>query len=217
MYIHLLIDYYKFNGNKDRQIELDTCFYDNINNESFHKVHVFSSDELPYNSSRVIHNHTESRLTYKDYFKYAEENISKDDIVVLANSDIYFDDSINKVFNLDLSKTVLALTRWCPLHGHKIVDNQIEIYPNHSKSQDVWIWKNPLLKYQDKDCEFTLGKLGCDNKIAYVFEEMGYNVINPSLEIITYHLHKEDATRVYSPTWLPGPFKFVPAKTLKDE
>jgi len=214
--IHLLIDYYKFSlHNPDRQQELDTCFYDNINNSNFFKVHIFSDDELPYTSERVIHNKLGKRLTYVDYFEYAKNNIPKGDIVVLSNSDIYFDDTISKVNNIDLTSTILALTRWCPYHGHKIVDNQIELYHNHDKSQDVWVWKNVLQNYEDKDCNFTLGKLGCDNKIAYLFTQIGYKVINPSLEIITYHLHKEDETRTYGKDRISEPYLFIPTEILK--
>ena len=132
--------------------------------------------------------------------------------MVLSNSDIYFDDTISKTENIDLTSTIIALTRWCPDHGHRIINNQIEIYPNHDRSQDVWVWKNILKNYEDKDCNFTLGKLGCDNKIAYVFKEMGYKIINPSLEIISYHLHKEDTDRTYEKVWLPGPYLFVPVE-----
>jgi hypothetical protein len=208
--LHLLIDYYKFNTpNPDKQHELDACFYDNINNSNFYRVHVFSDDETPFTSERLIHNKPGKRLTYKDYFDYAKNNIPEGDIVVLSNSDIYFDDTISKIIKLDLNNTVLALTRWCPNHGHKIVDNTIQMYENAEKSQDVWIWKNFLKNYESVNCNFTLGVLGCDNKIAYLFSQMGYNVMNPSLEIITYHLHKNDSTRIYDPVWLPGPYLFV--------
>jgi hypothetical protein len=107
---------------------------------------------------------------------------------------------------------VVALTRWCPDHGHRIINDQIEIYHNHDRSQDVWIWKNILKNYEDKECNFTLGKLGCDNKIAYIFHQMGYKVLNPSLEIITYHLHKEENDRLYERKWLPGPYMFIPVE-----
>jgi hypothetical protein len=121
MKIHLLVDYYKFSlPNPNRQQELDTCFYDNINNENFYKIHVFSDDELPFINNKIIHNKPNKRLTYKDYFNYAKHNIPENDIVVLANSDIYFDDTISKINNLNLASTVLALTRWCPDHGHRI-------------------------------------------------------------------------------------------------
>ena len=210
--LHLLIDYYEAH-NSNRQQELDTCFYDNINNPNFYKVHIFGNNKLPFTSEKIIHNKSNIRLTYKDYFEYAKNNIPKEDIVVLSNSDIYFDDTISKIIKIDLDSTILALTRWCPYHGNKIENDKIVIYPNSDKSQDVWIWKNILKNYEDKDCNFTLGKLGCDNKIAYIFSQMGYKVINPSLEIITYHLHKEDTDRTYQKEWLPGPYLFIPTET----
>jgi hypothetical protein len=209
-HIHLLIDYYKFKEpNPERQSELDTCLIDNITNDNFYKVHVFSNDELPKITDKVIQVSTSKRLEYKEYFEYAKNNIPEGDIIVLSNSDMYFDDTISKITKLDLNNTVLALTRWCPEHGHKIIDNNIHVYANAEKSQDVWIWKSFLKNYESVDCNFTLGVLGCDNKIAHSFSQMGYDVINPSLEIITYHLHKNDSTRIYDPVWLPGPYLFV--------
>ena len=31
--------------------------------------------------------------------------------------------------------------------------------------------------------------MGCDNRIAYIFYDNGYNVINNTTNIKTYHLH----------------------------
>lgn len=216
MNLHLLIDYYKFSGlNPDRQVELDTCFTDNVNNKNFYKVHVFSDIELPSTTERVIHNKPGKRLTYKDYFNYASTNIPEDDIVILANSDIYFDDTISKA-KLICSKfdnIVLALTRWCPYNGHKIENNKVIPYHGAKSSQDTWIWKNKLQGYQNQNIDFPLGKFGCDNSIAHAFLNMGYFVSNPSLEIITYHLHKEDSDRQYVKTHLPYPHTYVPLET----
>jgi hypothetical protein len=216
MNLHLLIDYYKFTGpNPNRQVELDTCFIDNINNKNFYKVHVFSDDILPSITKRVIHNKPNKRLTYRDYFDYAADNIPEGDIVVLANSDIYFDDTISKA-KLICSKfnnIVLALTRWCPYKGHKVENDEIIPYSGARCCQDTWVWKNKLQNYQDKDTNFLLGTYGCDNSIAHAFLNMGYFVSNPSLEIVTYHLHKEDSDRQYVTTHLPYSHVYVKLET----
>lgn len=55
--------------------------------------------------------------------KYAEENIKKNDIIVIANSDIYFDDTLKLLYGMndiylynkieiDLSNIIIALSRW---------------------------------------------------------------------------------------------------------
>ena len=214
--IHLLADYYKFTGsNPNRQIELDTCFTKNINNENFYKTHIFSDIELPSITERVIHNKPGKRLTYRDYFDYASNNIPGGDIVVLANSDVYFDDTISKA-KLICSKfdnIILALTRWCPYDGHKIENDKVIPHEGANCCQDTWIWKNQLQNYQDKDIDFSLGMFGCDNSIATAFCKMGYFVSNPSLEIVTHHLHKEDSDRQYARVHLLYPHTYVPLET----
>ena len=213
MKIHLLTDYY-IPPMKERQEELDFCYLDNIDNSCFDQIHVFHSDPPPRINDKVILNPTTKRINYSDYFKYAQNNIPKDDIIVLANSDIYFDDTIARLPQFDLDKHVLALTRWSSSgenDGHRIKDGVLDLFPNHYCSQDVWVWKNPLNNFKELDCNFTLGVLGCDNKIAYLFKQMGYEPINPCLDIVSYHYHQTgDASRTYERVWLSPPYRHVP-------
>lgn len=217
MKLHLLIDYYK-NPHPERAEELDFCFNENINSKEFDHIHIFAQSELPTDQipSNVIINKIKSRLTYYYYFEYAKNNIPDGDIVVLSNSDIFFDESILKVKEIDLTNIVLALTRWCPNAGHWFIEDNIVPFIHHECSQDVWIWKNPL-KYNDS-FNFNIGVLGCDNKLAYNLDKMGYQIWNPSFSIFAYHKHKErDNNRDYiSPTAIPGPYAFVPSCQIED-
>jgi hypothetical protein len=210
MKIHLLVDYYK-NPRPERAAELDFCFLENINSKEFDQVHVFYSSPLPTKDipSKVILNQTSERLTYQHYFDYAKQNISQDDIIVLCNADIFFDESISRVKEVDLSNKVLALTRFCPYHGHWVNEHgQVTPYHNHNRSQDVWIWKNPLYI---NTANFNIGTLGCDNKIAFELHQAGYQVWNPSFSIICYHKHEERNDEadhyIHSPkVWLSRPY-----------
>lgn len=190
MQIHLLIDYYT-NPREERASELNFCFFENINNKCFDHVHIFAQSELPISilPDNVTVTRITQRLTYQYYIEYAKTNIPQGDVVVLSNADIFFDESIAKVNDVDLSNKVLALTRFCPFHGHW-VDEQDNVIPyhNHDRSQDVWIWSNPLREGQG-DFNFNIGTLGCDNKVAYQFALLGYQVWNPSYSIIAYHKH----------------------------
>jgi hypothetical protein len=58
---------------------------------------------------------------------------------------------------------------------------------NHADSQDVWIFNGPVEK--GVDANFLLGHPGCDNALAYKLEFSGYEVLNPSLTLKTYHQH----------------------------
>jgi len=220
MNIHLLTDYY-IPSMEERQKELDFCYIDNLNNPSFDKIHIFYQDTPPKVNDRVILVPLNGRNTYQDYIEYATKNIPQDDIIVLANSDIYFDHSITKIKQFDLDKHVLTLTRWSSHgteDGNRLINGNITFYKNHGCSQDVWIWKNPLLNPNQIPTDFYMGKPGCDNKIAYAFKEMGYEPINPCLDIITYHYHQTgEASRTYNRVTdrLPPPYYFVDALTYQ--
>lgn len=118
------------------------------------------------------------RPTFQELF-----NLSKDypdDINVFCNSDIYFTEvetlkSINK-------NECYALTRWDFKEGKLHFFNRID-------SQDSWVFKGVAKNIQ---ANFTAGLWGCDNRLLHEIERAGYKVLNPSLSIITIHLHKED-------------------------
>ena len=226
MKLHLLIDYYK-NPYPERAAELDFCFLENTNSKEFDYIHIFKSSPLPegYPPNKTIINEVSARLTYQYYFDYAKNNIPEEDIIILSNSDMFFDESISLIKELNLSNKVLVLTRFCPYHGHWIDNNNNVIpYGNQERSQDVWIWKNPL-DTKNIDFNFNIGVLGCDNKIAYQLHQASYQVWNPSYSIICYHKHKErDDNRdryAYMPKqWLPGPYMMVEScliENIKDK
>jgi hypothetical protein len=208
--IHLLIDYYK-NPRPERAEELDFCFLENINSKEFDYIHIFAQSELPIkeipDNVKIIN--ISNRLTYQYYIDYARNNIPKGDIIVLSNADIFFDESILRVKEIDLSNKVLALTRFCPYHGHWVDgQGQITPYHNHNRSQDVWVWENSL---NITSANFNIGVLGCDNKIAFELHKAGYQIWNPSFSIVCYHKHKErnDELDHYSHSpkiWLSGPY-----------
>jgi hypothetical protein len=218
MKIHLLIDYYR-NPYPKRAEELDFCFNENINSKEFDHIHVFAQSELPTDQmpDNVTINKIENRLTYKYYMEYAENNIPKGDIIVLSNSDIFFDESILKVKDINLDNKVLTLTRWCPYTGHWFRNDELVPLHNHSHSQDVWIWSNPFK--HDDSFNFYIGTLGCDNKMAFCLDQAGYQVWNPSFSIFAYHKHKErDDNRDYNlvKRLIQGPYMFVPACQIED-
>lgn len=124
------------------------------------------------------------RPTYNDFFTYINGVTQPEEINIIINSDIYFKDlGYNQFTNLDFN-SCYALTRW------EILEDGAEQFYNNSGSQDAWIFRGKIKPV--KGADFTQGVAGCDNKIAYLLEQAGYKVTNPSLSIKTYHLHKSD-------------------------
>lgn len=171
--LNLLVNYY-IDKNIERQTELDFCLSENINSGLFDNIFVFSDTEFKSEFANVFYVKSE-RPTYNDYFDFANLKTKKDDIWILSNTDIIFNDTIKKVLSINLKNTILALSR-----------NDC-IRPD---SQDVWIWQNEIRK--PFECNFNLGIAGCDNRIAYLMNERGYNVINPCSIIKVEHIHKSN-------------------------
>ena len=96
--------------------------------------------------------------------------------------------------------------------------NGFAIFMNRADSQDVWAFYGAVPKIEGADF-FVGGVAGCDNRIAKLLEDSGYNVVNPSIDIKTYHLH-ETGVRNYIENGkiketIPPPYKLVPPCTIK--
>lgn len=182
------------------------------------------------------------RLTYNSFFDFANRrNIPKcggvdnhgnefwsfplghaknevnDIISVFANSDIYFDETIFQLNTINWEKhpkLCLALSRWdINEQGHGVLFDTPD-------SQDVWIFKGYIPHIPGADF-FLGGVAGCDNKIAYLLEENGYDVRNPSRDIRCYHLHLSGVRNYVNfrgevTFRLEPPYKLVPTCDLSE-
>jgi len=196
MKINLFTNWYKSYRDEENEI----CLMANIENPRISKVYLFCDDDKKFlKHTKVIGNRFNHRPTYNDFFKMA--NALDQEISIIANSDIYFDDSLDCLKFLD-ENTCYALTRWDDtLHGC--------IFFNRRDSQDVWIFKNPIKSVK---ADFEIGKLGCDNRIAYELKQAGYRVANPSRTIKAYHLHSEVRTENENHDkreTIPPPYEYV--------
>lgn len=198
---NLFYNYYK-SENIDRQKELDFCLQKNINNNLINKIYIFSSKKVENVSNKCQIINFE-RPTFLDLFKFINTVTNNDDINIIINSDIYLDETLNLIKNIN--NKILCLTRYDVLSNNKIQ------FFNSTCSQDTWIFKGKIKEINEAN--FTQGIAGCDNVIAHLFEKHGYEVINPSLTIKTYHLHNSDC-RTYIKDGkvlyrLPPPYKLL--------
>lgn len=108
------------------------------------------------------------RLTLSEAFAAARD-LFPGRIVAIANSDIYFDDSLQKVVSSDVlhSKTVMALLKWFPQGDYLSIMLRTD-------SQDSWIFRSPVSEDVIEQSKFFLGAVKCDNRLASVFESSGY-------------------------------------------
>lgn len=181
--INLFVQVYECNDAK-RQSELNECL--RINKE-------LNINGVPYFNVIEI---TE-RLTFRQMFDLTAKY--SDCINIIANSDIYFDETILNARWIK-SNDCWALSRWDYTDGRAILFNRKD-------SQDVWIF-NGLVDGQFGD--YFLGTPGCDNRLAWDLKTHGYNVTNPSMSIHAIHLHETNyRTYTKETTAVPRPYHFI--------
>lgn len=194
-----------------RQSELEKCLRKNIANTGIDKIVVLGEGNTDgdlykwmkaFNKVRVIET---PRPTFRDFFDIANILSTKEDISIISNTDIYFDETINKLDNFDMNGVCVALSRY---HHYSPTDIRLH---NERYSQDSWIFKGKIAPIGFAD--FYMGIPGCDNRIAYEIYAAGYEIINPAFDIRSIHLHADDK-RYYAPGKISKPYLPVPVTSL---
>jgi hypothetical protein len=179
--INLFTTYYT-EKNLIRADELRTCLIKNLNFKLISKIYVLSEYEqdefILENDLGLIK--VSKRRTFNEFFEAINSVTTKDDINIISNADIYFDESLEIVNELNMDNYCFALTRWDILGNGKARLNEQE------NSQDTWIFKGKIKRING---DFSIGVPGCDNRLAYEIIKSGYRIGNPSISIKTYHLH----------------------------
>lgn len=85
----------------------------------------------------------------------------------------------NNVEELNFQDTIFALSKWTDWEP---TDNFISLSPRID-SQDAWIFRSPLNQDVVELSTFFLGAPRCDNRLASIFTQSGYKVLNPVYRI----------------------------------
>lgn len=178
----LLFTSYFDAGNAQRNRELNECYKNNITNPNIDHIYVHSEKILGLQSAKSTVRQGD-RPTYQTLIDWANSVSTPDDIVIIANSDIYFDQTILFPHSLPMQSTMIALSRWDVYpQGHK----KLFAYEH---SQDTWIFRGNI---SITGCDYFMGLPGCDNRFAFDANKQGYRVVNTAKDIITYHLHNSN-------------------------
>lgn len=180
--------------NHDRIQEYINCLKNNLEHPLISQIHVFydsSKDGLTeehiirdfLNNHNVTINDINGRVTYGDCFALANE-LYVGQSVIISNADIYFNDSLSKLVDYDLTNKFLALTRWNVRSDGKVVPYNVAW---RRISQDTWIFEAPIRKFEND--HIYIGTLECDSFIAYEAQKAGMQVLNPCLTVQCCHLH----------------------------
>lgn len=177
--IRLLYNYYQ-DKNPARKKEIDFCLQKNLDNPLIKTIIVESA----------------AKPTYDYFFNKINELTQPEDVNIICNSDIFFDETIQLVENIK-PKELYALLRW------EYLVNRPATHSNRPDSQDTWIVRG---KVENVFGDFTLGIRGCDNRIAYEFMKSGYDVKNPSQSIKSYHYHLSNIRNYTMSQFVPPPY-----------
>jgi hypothetical protein len=188
--IHLILQYYlpkKLPLNKgldlERKQEIDHCLRKNIENPLITKIHLLTEKTLdfsPFDSDKLIQTVIGEHITYQRAFEYAKESLSGK-LCVLGNCDVYFDDTLSKLFTVDMTNKLFALLRW-----DVQTDGSSKITRVRDDMQDSWMFKAPLPYVY---CDYKMGVLGCESKTALALFKAGVQIFNPCYDIRVYHYH----------------------------
>lgn len=209
--INLIMQFY-IDNNPVRQKEILQTLYLNVHNRYIDRIYLFNErlyteEELGISSDKIIQVNINERLTFEMIYNLIEKyNI--EGFIVIANSDIFFDRSIERIKQHDLlSKNILSLCRYeykphLKLKDCKLFDN------GRPDSQDVWIFhsQNNIKQDYRKIFNFYMGKAGCDNKLIYLFQILGYQCYNEPMIVKSYHNHNVPVRNYDTKEKVPPPY-----------
>ena len=194
----ILITTYYISENESRNEEIKKCLCKNAENKHIKKIYllnnkIYDLDFLGNLTNKVIQykisNNTDYILKYSDAIEFINTKL-KNEICILSNSDIYFDDTLSKINSRNIIGRFFALLRYDEDdNGNKNIFTRFN--EPRDDSQDCWIFKTPL-KIDLNKLDFTFRTLGCDSIFALHAHETGLKASNPSLEIVATHAHKTD-------------------------
>jgi hypothetical protein len=185
--IWVFTPYYKA-GTPERQAEIDLCVERNLACDAIERIVLLVDDghTPPFDSPRLSIRPVAERPTYRLWLECSRE-LGLRGISVLANSDIYFDETLPRLRRyLDGPQKFLALSR------HDKVGSALVPHPNPKWSQDVWAvdTRSQLAPGLLKSLDIPLGVPRCDNKVAYLFAVHGWELFNPMSDVRSVHVHE---------------------------
>lgn len=178
--VRLFYNYYE-DKNPGKRQEIDACLNKNIDNPLFDIV-IIGADEKP---------------TFDFMFQAINRLASDNDVSIICNSDVFFDDSIKLALNVQANQ-IYALSPW------NYIRQNYTTFSNSSDMQNAWIVKG---KINNVSANFQMDKPGASSRLAHEFQAAGYTVFNPSKSIKVYHFDQSGAGYHYSEKdRVPGPY-----------
>jgi len=180
----ILITSFALSKNDARNAELAFALRKNVDNRLISQIYIITEDvrvsELTRDMQKISVSKADDRVTFKVLVDFAN---TLNDTVIVANSDIIFDDSLRT----PPPGVVFCLTRWIPDICANGNVHLVRVWEESAgMSFDSYIFKPPITI---DSLDFPIGILGCDGKFAYELHRAGLHVVNPSRTIRSGHVH----------------------------
>lgn len=170
----ILVSQHYVVGDEKRDAELSLCMETNKRSKLFSSVEYLDGRARPLGFDELISHCNDSH---------------RGEVCVIANSDITFDSTAVMIVRVAREGRLVALTRWergfvcCPrMLGH-VADDFF-----FSGTQDAWAFIGGELPPPGEPLPF--GVLGCEQRLAGHAFSNGIEVVNPALDIKTWHVHE---------------------------
>jgi hypothetical protein len=152
---------------------------------------------------RVVQIAEPAKITVRVLLKMVRHQVGWADVVIIANGDIYFDDTAVLLNHIGYDEC-FALSRY---------EEDGQLCENPQGSQSSWVFRGPP---PDVPADFGPYEPGADHRFNYLLQQAGYAIYNPSLSIKSHHLHASQV-RYYDPQRdkLPGPGLLVPPSRIE--
>lgn len=153
-----------------------------------------SANESSGEFDRVVYvDGTARTWGFADFFRLAASEY-RGEVCVVANTDIVFCDTARIIPGECKPNRLVTLTRWgppfeCPSMLGRLVGHRF-----YSGTQDAWAFIGGELP--DLEHEIPLGVVGCDQAVVGWATASWCEVTNPSMSILTMHVHADEARTV---------------------
>jgi hypothetical protein len=204
----ILIAQYYIDSNPVRAKEIKHCLHQNV--DLFDKIILlnereYSPEEMGFlhANPKIVQSFVGRRMRYEDAFNYAR-SLDTPAYIVIANSDIFFDNTLVNIRNSDLSEHKKCMAQ---LRIEYSPDRPPQLFGPRYDSQDAWIFHtNHLPPFP---INVGLGVPGCDNKLAYLLHCGGFDVINHPDAVRTFHYHTSQVRRYTAKDVIPDPYACI--------
>ena len=175
----VLVTQFSFPNGEDAELvrhSVQEALARNLLNDAIAAVYLINEVEYDFSSLKNFEKITQfvsgNKMKFSDAFRLVNERLPAGKRVIVANADIYFDDSLRIIQHSTklLPSTVVALSKW--KNGGSTIT-----LPIRADSQDVWIYQSPMKDDVISQAEFYLGAPKCDNRLAKILADAGYRYV----------------------------------------